>query len=112
MTIAIHTPGTNLEEVEQERIEDQQMIAAADDQVMIDDVLSIKQSLQAIYKDVRGLASEAKMSLIRQDGVNQMIEDNNRSSLYGTVAESLIFVGIAAAQVFYIRNMLEQKRII
>jgi len=97
VTIAIHTPGTNLEEVEQDRIEEQQMIAAAEDQVQIDDVLSIKQALQAIYKDVRGLAGEAKMSLIRQDGVNQMIEDNNRSSLYGTVVESLVFVGIAAA---------------
>jgi hypothetical protein len=61
---------------------------------------------------MRSLATEAKMSNIRQDAVNQIVEDNNRSNLYGTIIESLIFIAIAASQVFYIRNMLEQKRVI
>ena len=61
---------------------------------------------------MRSLATEAKMSNIRQDAVNQIVEENNRSNLYGTIIESLIFISIAASQVFYIRNMLEQKRVI
>ena len=61
---------------------------------------------------MRSLATEAKMSNIRQDAVKQIVEDNNRSNLYGTIIESLIFIAIAASQVFYIRNMLEQKRVI
>jgi hypothetical protein len=61
---------------------------------------------------VRALASETKMSFIRQESVNQMVEDNSEYSFYVTLVESFVFVGIAAAQVFYIRNMLEQKRLI
>ena len=41
-----------------------------------------------------------------------MIDDNSSSSFYGVLIESGIFVFIAAAQVFYIKNMLENKRII
>jgi emp24/gp25L/p24 family/GOLD len=76
------------------------------------DVENIRQAMKRIYTEVRSLATEAKMSFIRQDSVNQIVEDNNSSNFYTTIVESLIFVGIAAAQVMYIRNMLEQKRII
>ena len=61
---------------------------------------------------MRALAIETKMSGIRQDLWNQMIDDNSSSSFYGVLIESGIFVLIAAAQVFYIKNMLENKRII
>jgi hypothetical protein len=37
------------------------------------------------------------MSAIRQDSVNQIVEDNNSSSFYTALIESAIFVGIAAA---------------
>jgi hypothetical protein len=68
--------------------------------------------MKKIYSEVRSLATEAKMSFIRQDSVNQIVEDNNNSSFYGTLVESLVFVAIAATQVLYIRNMLDQKRLI
>ena len=76
------------------------------------DIDSIRRSLKVVFADVRSLFSEAKMSFIRQDGVNQMVEDNSNYNFYATLIESAVFVGIAAAQVFYIRNMLETKRII
>jgi hypothetical protein len=53
--------------------------------------------MKKIYTEVRSLATEAKMSFIRQDSVNQIVEDNNNSSFYGTLLESLIFVAIAGA---------------
>ena len=120
VTIAIHTPGTNLEEIEQEQQEQQMLDSLSQngaqegqtDFIKTDDVQTIRKSLKEIYADVRTLASETKMSNIRQDSVNQLVEDNNNSSLYGAIIESLIFMAIAAAQVFYIRNMLESKRII
>lgn len=120
VTIAIHTPGTNLEEIEQEQQEQQMLDSLSKngaqegqtDFIKTDDVQTIRKSLKEIYSDVRTLASETKMSNIRQDSVNQLVEDNNNSSLYGAIIESIFFMGIAAAQVFYIRNMLESKRII
>jgi hypothetical protein len=71
------------------------------------DVENIRQAIKKIYTEMRSLGTEVKMSFIRQDSVNQLVEDNNSSSFYGTLLESLVFVAIAAAQVMYIRNMLE-----
>ena len=120
VTLAIHTPGTSNEEVEQDKLEDQMVETlksaqgdVASGEIVRDlDVENIRQSMKKVYQEVRALASEAKMSFIRQDGVNQMVDDNTQSSLYGTLLESAVFVAIAGAHVYYIRNMLEQKRII
>jgi hypothetical protein len=52
------------------------------------------------------------MSQIRQDGINQVVQDNNKSNFYSALLESLIFVAIGAAQVWYIKNLLDSKRVI
>ena len=52
------------------------------------------------------------MSYIRQDSVNKLVEDNQSYGFYVTLVESVIFIGIAGAQIVYIKSMLETKRLI
>lgn len=118
MTIAIHTPGAGDYEADSMDAQEEQMIQTlksndSESALALElDVEAIRNSFKAIFKQVSALASETKMSFIRQDSVNQLVEDNNSYSFYVTLAESLVFCGIAAAQVMYIRGMLESKRLI
>lgn len=40
------------------------------------------------------------------------VEDNNKSNFYSALIESGIFIIIGAAQVMYIKNLLDSKRVI
>jgi hypothetical protein len=40
------------------------------------------------------------------------VEDSNRSNWWMTALETLVFVGLAGFQVYYIMNMLENKRLL
>ena len=73
---------------------------------------NLRLKIRDVYHEVRGLQSEARMSQIRQDGINQVVQDNNKSNFYSALLESLIFVAIGAAQVWYIKNLLDSKRVI
>jgi hypothetical protein len=61
---------------------------------------------------IRSLATEAKMSNIRQTGVNLMVEENNTYNFYMVMFESLFFIAICGAQIYYVKNLLENKRVI
>ena len=83
-----------------------------DSQLKDMDVENLRLKIRDVYHEVRGLQSEARMSQIRQDGINQVVQDNNKSNFYSALLESLIFVAIGAAQVWYIKNLLDSKRVI
>jgi hypothetical protein len=40
------------------------------------------------------------------------VEENNKYNFYMVLLESGVFIAIAAAQVYYIKNFLENKRVI
>lgn len=121
MTIAIHTPDNDSFDKAQDLLEEdmiKNMKAnhegnGSEEQTLMDkEVEELRYKIRDIYHDVRSLASEARMSSIRQESVNNGVQDNNKSNFYSALIESGIFIVIGAAQVMYIKNLLDSKRII
>ena len=52
------------------------------------------------------------MSMIRQDSHNQAVDYNQRQNLYMTLAESFAFIGICAFNLYHIKGILDNRRII
>lgn len=124
VTIAIHTPESNEADLKQDKLEEDMLnniitnggktdSASSDENQLRDmDIESLRMTIRNMYHEVRSLYSESKMSNIRQDGVNKIVQDNNSSSFYTALLESAIFIVIGAAQVMYIKNLLDSKRVI
>jgi hypothetical protein len=68
--------------------------------------------MKSIYNEVRTISSEAKFSNFRQHSHNEAIKTNNDYNFYMIIAESVLFVAICGAQVYYIKKFLESKRVI
>lgn len=83
-----------------------------EDMVKDMDVHVIRKTLKDTFQDIRQLATEAKMSFIRQDAVNELVDSNSSSNFYMVIVESVFFIAICGAQVYYIQNLLENKRLI
>ena len=103
MTIAIHTPESDEADKKQDKLEEEMMRdynsgSAGDDAALKDmDVEKLRMKVRDIYHEVRSLYSESRVSQIRQDGLNKIVQDNNSSNFYSALIESFIFVAIGAA---------------
>ena len=83
------------------------------EQALLDkEVEDLRYKIREIYHEVRSLTSESRMSSIRQDSTNEGVQNNNKSNFYSALIESGIFILIGAAQVMYIKNLLDSKRVI
>jgi hypothetical protein len=74
--------------------------ASGDDSVPLlekKDLEGIRDSLKVMSGQLASLQSETKMSSLRRDSLNEIVQDNNMSGFYTTLTESLVFVAIAAA---------------
>ena len=72
----------------------------------------IKLSLRQIYQDVRYIQTESKFSSIRQQAYNELVTNSNSYNFYMALLESGLFVVICLAQLYYLKNILEHKRMI
>ena len=72
----------------------------------------LAKACKKIYKNVRNLMVESKMSMVRQDAHNKSVEYNAAQSLYMTLFEALAFMGICAFNLYHIKGILENRRII
>jgi hypothetical protein len=84
-----------------------------DEEVLKDvDIKQIKNNLREIYQDIRYIQTESKFSFIRQQTYNEVVQSNDSYNFYMTMLESVVFIGIAFAQLYYIKHLLEHKRMI
>jgi hypothetical protein len=103
VTIAIHTPESDEADRKQDILEEEMMRdynsgSAGDDSALKDmDVEKLRLKVREIYHEVRSLYSESRVSQIRQDGLNKIVQDNNSSNFFSALIESFIFVAIGAA---------------
>ena len=87
--------------------------SGGDDSILKDlDVENLRYKVRDIYHEVRSLQSESRVSQIREDALNNLVQDNNVSNFYSALFESCVFIAIGAAQVMYIKNLLDTKRVI
>lgn len=80
--------------------------------VETEEIKQLQALVRKIFKNVKNLMTEAKMSMIRQDSHNKSVEYNSKQSLYMTLFEALAFMGICAFNLYHIKGILENRRII
>ena len=111
ITVAIH-PGyeETYEQTNQEQKEVREMARAADvDEI---EIATLNKAVKEMNKKIKNLFTEAKMSMIRQDGHNQAVDYNQKLTNYMNLFEILAFIGICAYNLYHIKGILENRRII
>jgi len=80
--------------------------------VELDQVKKLNSMVKKVHRNVRNLMTESKMSMIRQEAHNKSVEYNATQSLYMTLFEAFAFMGICAFNLYHIKGILENRRII
>ena len=113
VTLAIH-PGKEEQEVEKTEKEDEkenrEMAEAAG--VEVEEIRELNSVIRKVYKSVKNLMTECKMSMIRQDSHNKAVDYNSKQNMYMTLFEAMCFMGICAFNLYHIKGILENRRII
>lgn len=68
--------------------------------------------VRRVYKNVKNLLTESKMSMIRQDSHNKASNYNTSTNLYMNLFEAAAFIGICAFNLYHIKGILDNRRII
>lgn len=111
VTLAIH-PGYDTEAEEKRNMEKETKEMAKAAGVEEDEIQQLNSLVRKVFKNVKNLMTEAKMSMIRQDAHNKAVEYNSTQSLYMTLFEAVAFMGICAFNLYHIKGILENRRII
>ena len=61
---------------------------------------------------MKNLLTECKMSMIRQDSYTKAIQYNTSTNLFMCIFEALAFIGICAFNLYHIKGILDNRRII
>ena len=111
VTLAIH-PGYESDEKDKEvkdsDIKEMAKAAGVDEL----EIKELNAAIRKVYKNTKNLMTEAKMSMIRQDAHNKAVEYNSRQNVYVTLFEAAAFMGICAFNLYHIKGILENRRII
>ena len=101
------SPSTNSADAQAES-----MIAPEDMAATDAEVKEVKVFLMQIDKACKQIQSEAKLSLMRQNGHNEDLLQNQDWNFYFVLIEVFAFVSISAYQITHIKKLLENKLII
>lgn len=83
-----------------------------DDHASAEHLDPLHDSLNAALHDVKNLYSEVKFSVGRQDSHNTTVRNLMRTNFWISVLETLCIIGLAAAQIYFIKRILQHKRVI
>lgn len=113
VTLAIH-PGKEAEEEikEKKKYEDEEEKMAKAAGVDQAEIRELNSAIRKVYKNVKNLVTESKMSMIRQDSHNKATAYNQSTNLYMSLFEAASFMGICAFNLYHIKGILENRRII
>ena len=92
---------------EQGRTMTEEEMAASDD-----DIGNVRSMLRDIQVKAKQIQSEAKMSLLRQNGHNEALLENASWNFYASLLELMAFGGILAFQTHHIKKCLDNKLIL
>jgi len=112
VTLAIH-PGKEEEtdtDFKESSSEDKEMAEAAG--VAESEINELNGMVRKVYKNVKNLLTESKMSMIRQDSHNKAAAYNGSTNMYMSLFECLAFMGICAFNLYHIKGILDNRRII
>jgi len=69
-------------------------------------------SLNSALHDIKNLYSEVKFAVGRQDAHNSTVKGSMRTHFWISVLETLCIIGLAAAQIYFVKRILQHKRVI
>ena len=114
LTIAIHTPGNDEYDILELTAQEQQgdVNFNEDELEQLASQNQIKEVLKNVFNDLRAIQTESKFSGIRQQSYNEEVKKNERYNFYMIILESIIFLIVCFAQLYYVKYILENKRMI
>ena len=73
---------------------------------------NMKAILKDVYNNLRSIQTESKFSGIRQQSYNEEVKASENYNFYMVVVESVVFIAICFAQLYYVKGILENKRVV
>lgn len=83
-----------------------------DDHASAEHLDPLHDNLKRALKNIKNLYSEVKFSVGRQDSHNTTIRSSMSMTYWISILETLCIVGLAAAQVYFIKRILQHKKIL
>ena len=86
--------------------------AEGDEVLKNNEIIDLIRQYAKIQLDLQSISMEQKVANKRQDTKNQAVEESSNYNLYITIFEMVVFMGFAGFQVYYIQNLLDNKRLL
>ena len=86
--------------------------AEGDEVLKNNEIIDLIRQYAKIQLDLQSISMEQKVANKRQDTKNQAVEESTNYNLYITIFEMVVFMGFAGFQVYYIQNLLDNKRLL
>lgn len=83
-----------------------------DDHASTEDLDALHKSLNKGLRNLKNLYSEVKFSVGRQDSHNATVESTMSNYVWMILLETMVLVALAAAQIYFIKRILDNKRVI
>jgi hypothetical protein len=83
-----------------------------DDHATAEHLDPMHDSLSAALRDIKNLYSEVKFVVGRQDSHNLTVQNSMKTNFWISVIETLCIVGLAAAEIYFIKRILQHKRVL
>jgi hypothetical protein len=83
-----------------------------DDHASAEHLDPMHDSLRSALKDVKNLYSEVKFSVGRQDSHNSSVKKSMSRNYWISIFETLCIIGLAGAQIYFIKRILQHKRVL
>ena len=83
-----------------------------DDHASKESLDPFENSLNNALKDIKNLYSEVKFQVGRQDSHNSTVKGSLKISFWMCVLEALWIIGLAGAQIYFVKRILQHKRVI
>eukprot|EP00350_Pseudokeronopsis_sp_OXSARD2_P012392 CAMPEP_0170542232 /NCGR_PEP_ID=MMETSP0211-20121228/1723_1 /TAXON_ID=311385 /ORGANISM="Pseudokeronopsis sp., Strain OXSARD2" /LENGTH=166 /DNA_ID=CAMNT_0010845227 /DNA_START=312 /DNA_END=812 /DNA_ORIENTATION=+ len=77
-----------------------------------DEITTLRKALDENNLEVNQVLMEFKWSAIRQNEQNKYLDQSISHTYYTTIGETILFVVVAFAQVYYLKNVLTKKRLV
>lgn len=84
----------------------------SDDHASSEHLDTLHKNLQSSLRNIKNLFSEVRFSSGRQDSHNFTVEKSMNSNVWVVIIETIFIIALAAAQIYFIKKVLDNKRVV
>jgi len=82
-----------------------------DDHASAEHLDPMHDSLNEALRDIKNLYSEVKFAVGRQDSHNLTVQNSMKTNFWISILETLSIIGLAAAQIYFIKRILQYRKV-